>query len=53
MSRQSSSSAVRDRYAGVKHGLALREWRHVQHDADAKSAIIEEIISGDLDKTDR
>jgi GrpB-like predicted nucleotidyltransferase (UPF0157 family) len=49
------SDADRDRYAAVKRELAGREWRHVQHYADEKSAIVEEILSSEaiVDKTDR
>lgn len=36
----------RERYAQVKRRLARRRWRHVQHYADAKSGVIEEILSG-------
>jgi GrpB-like predicted nucleotidyltransferase (UPF0157 family) len=34
----------RDRYASVKRQLAQRTWRHVQHYADAKTAVVHEII---------
>ena len=40
------SDADRDRYAAVKRELAGREWRHVQHYADEKTAVIEEINGG-------
>jgi GrpB-like predicted nucleotidyltransferase (UPF0157 family) len=44
----------RDRYASVKRELASREWRHVQHYADEKTAVVEEIMSrAILDNTDR
>jgi GrpB-like predicted nucleotidyltransferase (UPF0157 family) len=43
--RLRSNDADRDEYARVKRELARREWRHVQHYADAKSAVIEEILS--------
>ena len=33
--------ADRDRYAGVKRELAGREWRHVQHYADEKTAVVD------------
>ncbi len=39
------SDADRDYYAAAKHELAQHEWRHVQHYADAKTAVIEEIIA--------
>ena len=35
----------RDLYARTKLALAQREWRHVQNYADAKTAVIEEIIA--------
>jgi D-3-phosphoglycerate dehydrogenase len=38
------SDADRDRYAHAKRELARREWRHVQHYADAKTSVIAEII---------
>lgn len=34
----------RDKYASVKRKLAKREWRHVQHYADAKDSIVQEIM---------
>jgi GrpB-like predicted nucleotidyltransferase (UPF0157 family) len=34
----------RDRYASVKRQLAQRTWRHVQHYANAKTAVVHEII---------
>jgi len=34
----------RDAYLRVKRDLAQRTWRHVQHYADAKSAIVAEIV---------
>lgn len=34
----------RDLYLRTKHELARREWRHVQHYADAKTAVIQEIM---------
>jgi GrpB-like predicted nucleotidyltransferase (UPF0157 family) len=44
----------RDRYAGVKQELASREWRHVQHYADEKTAVVDEIMArAILHKTDR
>jgi GrpB-like predicted nucleotidyltransferase (UPF0157 family) len=35
----------RDAYLRVKRELAQRTWRHVQHYADAKTAIVTEIVS--------
>jgi len=35
----------RDGYLRVKRDLAMRTWRHVQHYADAKTAIVEQIIA--------
>jgi GrpB-like predicted nucleotidyltransferase (UPF0157 family) len=35
----------RERYAAAKRRLAARRWRHVQHYADAKSSVIERILS--------
>jgi GrpB-like predicted nucleotidyltransferase (UPF0157 family) len=37
--------AKRDRYAAVKRQLAAQRWRHVQNYADAKTAVVEEILS--------
>jgi hypothetical protein len=34
----------RERYSAVKRKLAAREWRYVQDYADAKSAVVEEIL---------
>ena len=34
----------RERYAAVKRGLAQRRWRYVQDYADAKTAVVEEIL---------
>lgn len=34
----------RDNYARAKRSLAQRVWRHVQHYADAKTSIIQEIM---------
>ncbi|MEQ2468086.1 GrpB family protein [Niallia sp. Sow4_A1] len=39
-----TSSSDRDKYATVKRNLAGREWRHVQHYADAKNSIVQEIM---------
>jgi len=35
----------RERYARAKQALAEQEWRHVQHYADAKTAVISEIFA--------
>ena len=35
----------RARYAAAKRTQAARRWRHVQHYADAKSGVIEEILA--------
>jgi len=37
--------ADRDEYLAVKRELAGRTWRHVQHYADSKSTVVEEIIA--------
>jgi GrpB-like predicted nucleotidyltransferase (UPF0157 family) len=37
--------ADRERYAAAKRELAARTWRHVQHYADAKTAVVEEILA--------
>ena len=42
--RLRTSDADRDRYADAKRELAQRTWRHVQHYADAKTAVIQEIL---------
>lgn len=34
----------RDKYAHVKRSLAMNKWRHVQHYADAKTLIVQEIM---------
>ena len=35
----------RDLYLATKRELAAREWRYVQHYADAKTAVVEGIIA--------
>jgi GrpB-like predicted nucleotidyltransferase (UPF0157 family) len=40
-----ANDADRDAYLQVKRDLAQRTWRHVQHYADAKTAIVEQIIA--------
>jgi GrpB-like predicted nucleotidyltransferase (UPF0157 family) len=37
--------AERDRYAAVKRRLAAQRWRHVQHYVDAKTDVVQEILS--------
>jgi GrpB-like predicted nucleotidyltransferase (UPF0157 family) len=39
------SETDRAAYLAVKRDLAKRTWRHVQHYADAKTAIVEEILA--------
>lgn len=39
------NEADREAYLRVKRDLASRTWRHVQHYADAKTAIVQEILS--------
>ncbi len=39
------NDADRDLYESTKRELALRSWRHVQHYANAKSAVVEEILA--------
>jgi GrpB-like predicted nucleotidyltransferase (UPF0157 family) len=43
--RLRSNAADRDLYARTKLALAQEEWKYVQNYADAKTAIIEEIIA--------
>ena len=40
-----ANDADRDAYLRVKRDLASRTWRHVQHYADAKTAIVAQIIA--------
>ena len=40
-----ASDADRAAYLQVKRDLAGRTWRHVQHYADAKTAIVEQVIA--------
>jgi GrpB-like predicted nucleotidyltransferase (UPF0157 family) len=42
--RLRDDAAARDRYARTKRELARRTWRHVQDYADAKTAVVEEIL---------
>ena len=42
--RLRDDNAARDRYLRTKRELAQRTWRHVQDYADAKTAVIEEIL---------
>lgn len=39
-----SNESDRDKYAQVKRSLAKKKWRHVQHYADAKTSIVQEIM---------
>ncbi|HBC94539.1 MAG TPA: hypothetical protein DCZ10_16970 [Pelotomaculum sp.] len=39
-----SNETDRDKYAQVKRSLAKNKWRHVQHYADAKTSIVQEIM---------
>lgn len=39
-----TNNSDRDNYARVKRNLAQREWRHVQHYADAKNSTVQEIM---------
>jgi GrpB-like predicted nucleotidyltransferase (UPF0157 family) len=40
-----ANAADRDAYLQVKRGLAQQTWRHVQHYADAKTTIVEQILA--------
>lgn len=40
-----ADEADRDAYLRVKRDLARRTWRHVQHYADSKTAIVQEIMT--------
>jgi GrpB-like predicted nucleotidyltransferase (UPF0157 family) len=42
--RLRDDDAARDRYARTKRELAQRSWRHVQDYADAKTAVVNEIL---------
>jgi GrpB-like predicted nucleotidyltransferase (UPF0157 family) len=39
-----ASEADRDAYLKVKRDLAQRTWRHIQHYADAKTAVVRQIM---------
>jgi GrpB-like predicted nucleotidyltransferase (UPF0157 family) len=39
-----SNESDREKYAQVKRSLAKNKWRHVQHYADAKTPIVQEIM---------
>lgn len=39
-----TNNVDRDKYAAVKRDLAQRKWRYVQHYADAKDSIVQEIL---------
>jgi GrpB-like predicted nucleotidyltransferase (UPF0157 family) len=43
--RLRSDPVERDRYAKVKRELAAQRWRHLQNYADAKTAVIDEIVA--------
>jgi len=43
--RLRADAADRDYYQAAKRALARRTWRHVQHYADAKTAVIREIMT--------
>lgn len=40
-----ANAADRDAYLQVKRDLAGRTWRHIQHYADAKTAIVEQVLA--------
>jgi GrpB-like predicted nucleotidyltransferase (UPF0157 family) len=40
-----ANAADRDAYLQVKHDLARRTWQHVQHYADSKTAIVQQIMA--------
>lgn len=42
--RLRDSDTDRDHYARTKRELAQKKWRHVQHYADAKTAVVQEIM---------
>lgn len=42
--RLRANDAERELYQGAKQALAQRDWRHVQHYADAKTEVIEQIL---------
>jgi GrpB-like predicted nucleotidyltransferase (UPF0157 family) len=42
--RLRTSDADREHYARTKRELSRRTWRHVQHYADAKTRVVEEIM---------
>jgi GrpB-like predicted nucleotidyltransferase (UPF0157 family) len=43
--RLRADPAERDHYATVKRELAAQRWRHVQNYADAKTAVVDEIVA--------
>jgi len=43
--RLRSNESDRDKYAQVKRSLAKNKWGHVQHYADAKTSIVQEIMA--------
>lgn len=48
--RLRADATDRERYAAVKRDLAARDWRTVQHYADAKSEVVAEILGRALDE---
>jgi GrpB-like predicted nucleotidyltransferase (UPF0157 family) len=47
--RLRADPAERNRYAAVKRELAARRWHHVQDYADAKTAVVDEIVARGLE----
>jgi GrpB-like predicted nucleotidyltransferase (UPF0157 family) len=43
--RLRAEPAERDRYAAVKRRLAAQRWRHLQNYADAKTVVVQEILT--------
>jgi GrpB-like predicted nucleotidyltransferase (UPF0157 family) len=43
--RLRADSVERERYAAVKRELASQRWHHMQHYADAKTAVVNEIVA--------
>ena len=44
--RLRSDEADRERYERAKRELGQQDWRYVQNYADAKTAVVEEIMAG-------
>jgi GrpB-like predicted nucleotidyltransferase (UPF0157 family) len=40
-----ANDADRELYEGAKRELAMKNWKHVQNYADAKTTIVEEILT--------